>query len=63
MSNQEERSTITQGGKGAELMAVILNKTALGYAQRLVEHGSYVFDEKDKWSEHQPSSKRRKQVY
>jgi hypothetical protein len=38
-------------------MTVILNKTALGYAQRLVEHGRYVFDEKGKWSEHQPSAK------
>ena len=37
-------------------MAVILNKRAFEHAKRLVEKGSYVFDEKDTWSEHQPSA-------
>ena len=37
-------------------MGVILNKRALEHAKRLVEKGSYVFDEKDIWSEHQPSA-------
>jgi hypothetical protein len=37
-------------------MAVILNKRAYEHAKRLVEKGSYVFDEKDTWSEHQPSA-------
>lgn len=37
-------------------MAVILNKRAFEYAKQLIEKGSYVFDEKDMWSEHQPSA-------
>ena len=41
---------------GDEHMAVILNKRAFEHAKRLVEKGSYVFDEKDLWSEHQPSA-------
>jgi hypothetical protein len=46
----------TIGMKGDEHMAVILNKRAFEHAKRLVEKGSYVFDEKDLWSEHQPSA-------
>ncbi len=42
--------------KGGEHMTVILNKSAFEYAKRLIEKGSYVFDEKDMWSEHQPSA-------
>ena len=38
-------------------MVVILNKTSVEHAKRSVEQGRYVFDEKDKWSEHQPSAK------
>ena len=38
-------------------MLVILNKTSVEHAKRSVEQGRYVFDEKDKWSEHQPSGK------
>ena len=37
-------------------MAAILNKRAFEHAKRLVEKGNYVFDEKDLWSEHQPSA-------
>jgi len=37
-------------------MAVILNKNAFEHAKRLIEKGSYVFDEKDMWSEQQPSA-------
>ena len=37
-------------------MEVILNKRAFEHAKRLVEKGRYVFDEKDIWSEHQPSA-------
>lgn len=44
--------------KGDELMAVILNKRAFEHAKRLVEKGRYVFDEKDSWSEHQPSAQK-----
>jgi hypothetical protein len=31
--------------KGGEHMAVILNKNAFEHAKRLIEKGSYVFDE------------------
>jgi hypothetical protein len=41
---------------GGEYMAVILNKRAFEHAKRSIEKGSYVFDEKDMWSEHQPSA-------
>jgi len=37
-------------------LAVILNKRVFEHAKRLVEKGSYVFDEKDMGSEHQPSA-------
>jgi hypothetical protein len=42
--------------KGDEHMEVILNKCAYEHTKRLVEKGRYVFDEKDIWSEHQPSA-------
>jgi hypothetical protein len=42
--------------KGGEHMAVILNKNAFEHAKRLIEKGSYVFDEKDMWSEQLPSA-------
>ena len=42
--------------KGYEHMSVILNKRAFEYAKQLIEKGSYVFDEKDMWSEHKPSA-------
>lgn len=41
---------------GGERMTVILNKRAFEHAKRSIEKGSYVFDEKDLWSEHQPSA-------
>jgi hypothetical protein len=37
-------------------MAVKLNKRAFEYATELIEQGKFVFDEKDMWSEHQPSA-------
>jgi hypothetical protein len=37
-------------------MTVILNKRAFEHAKRSIEKGNYVFDEKDMWSEHQPST-------
>jgi hypothetical protein len=37
-------------------MAIKLNKRGFEYAKRLVEKGKYVSDEKDMWSEHQPSA-------
>ena len=38
-------------------MAVKLNKQAFEHAKNLVEQGKFVFDEKDMWSEHQPSAR------
>ena len=37
-------------------MSVILNKRAFEYAKRLIAKGDFVFDEKDDWSEHEPTS-------
>src|SRR4051812_27278862 len=37
-------------------MAVKLNRPAYNFAMSLIEHGSFVFDERDDWSEHQPSA-------
>jgi hypothetical protein len=37
-------------------MAVKLNKRAFEHAKNLIEQGKFVFDEKDMWSEHQPSA-------
>ncbi|HEY0453979.1 hypothetical protein [Actinophytocola sp.] len=38
-------------------MAVKLNQRAFDYAKSLVADGKYVADERDDWSEHQPSTK------
>ncbi len=37
-------------------MAVKLNKQAFEHATKLIEQGEFVFDERDMWSEHQPSA-------
>ena len=37
-------------------MAVKLHKRAFEQATNLIEQGKFVFDEKDMWSEHQPSA-------
>jgi hypothetical protein len=37
-------------------MAVILNKKAFEHAKKLVREGKVVADERDAWSEHQPST-------
>jgi hypothetical protein len=37
-------------------MAVSLNRTAFDYAKTLVKPGKCVIDERDDWSEHQPSA-------
>jgi hypothetical protein len=37
-------------------MAVVLNKRAFDYAKELVNEGHVVLDERDAWSEHQPSA-------
>jgi hypothetical protein len=38
-------------------MAVKLCRTSYEFAQQLVRSGRYVFDERDAWSEHQPSTR------
>lgn len=37
-------------------MSVKLNRTAFDYAKELINEGQFVFDERDAWSEHQPST-------
>src|SRR3982074_1188118 len=37
-------------------MAVTLNPRAYKHAKELIDDGKFVFDERDAWSEHQPSS-------
>jgi hypothetical protein len=37
-------------------MAVKLNRQAFEHAARLVDEGKYVADQRDAWSEHQPST-------
>ena len=37
-------------------MAVTLNQRAYEHAKELIDEGRFVFDERDAWSEHQPSA-------
>src|SRR3984893_6762978 len=37
-------------------MAVTLNRRAYEHARELIEEGRFVFDDRDAWSEHQPSA-------
>ena len=37
-------------------MSVKLNRNAFAYAKELITEGRFVFDERDAWSEHQPSA-------
>ena len=37
-------------------MAIKLNNPAFQHAIQLIEQGAFVFDERDMWSEHQPSA-------
>jgi hypothetical protein len=39
-------------------MTVRLNERGYDHARRLIEDGRYVLDERDEWSEHQPSTRR-----
>jgi hypothetical protein len=39
-------------------MAVHLNRSAFSHAKDLIEAGKFVFDERDAWSEHQPSAEK-----
>jgi hypothetical protein len=38
-------------------VAVKVNDSAYEHAQRLIKDGKYVLDERDDWSEHQPSAR------
>jgi hypothetical protein len=42
----------------AKIMAVKLNQVAYRHARGLVEKGKVVLDERDDWSEHQPSAEK-----
>ena len=42
--------------KGGDHLTIKLNKRAFEHAKRLIEKGSYVFDEKDMWSGYKPSA-------
>ncbi|HEX9602738.1 MAG TPA: hypothetical protein VF973_03230 [Myxococcales bacterium] len=42
--------------KEARITAVKLNRTAYAFAQELIRDGKVVADERDAWSEHQPST-------
>jgi hypothetical protein len=42
-------------------MAVKLNRNGLKYGKTLISKGKFVFDERDAWSEHQPSSQEQNQ--
>jgi hypothetical protein len=39
-----------------DFMAVKLNRRAFEHAKELIDDGKFVFDERDAWSEHQPSA-------
>jgi hypothetical protein len=39
-------------------MTVKLNNRAYDYAKGLIQEGKFVFDERDAWSEHQPSAQK-----
>jgi hypothetical protein len=42
-------------------MTVRLNETAVDHAKNLVKAGRYVLDDRDAWSEHQPTAERENQ--
>ena len=37
-------------------MSIKLNRTALAYGEELIHRGLFVYDDRDAWSEHQPSA-------
>jgi hypothetical protein len=43
-------------GREEKSMAVKLNERGYEHAKKLVESGKFVHDERDSWSEHQPSA-------
>jgi hypothetical protein len=38
-------------------MAVVLNRRAYDHARKLVADGQFVLDDRDRWSEHRPSTR------
>ena len=46
--------------KRSASMAVTLNRQAYEHAEELIEEGTFVFDERDARSEHQPSAQEQK---
>lgn len=42
--------------KGREAVAVRLNQSAFDHAKHLINEGHFVADQRDAWSEHQPSA-------
>jgi hypothetical protein len=42
--------------KRRKSMTVKLNRRAYEHAKRLIDEGKFVFDERDAWSEHRPST-------
>jgi hypothetical protein len=53
---QETGSRATLNARGVTVMAVKLNRRAFDHAKDLISKGRFVFDERDAWSEHQPSA-------
>jgi hypothetical protein len=51
---RREREAPTTRGGG--IMAVKLSRRAYEHAKQLIDDGKFVFDERDAWSEHQPST-------
>jgi hypothetical protein len=49
-------STGAADWKRRKFMAVTLNRRAYEHAKELIDEGRFVFDERDAWSEHQPSA-------
>jgi hypothetical protein len=39
------------------MMSVKLNQSAFDHAKKIVQEGHFIVDEKDAWSEHQPSAR------
>ena len=44
-------------------MAVTLNRRAYEHARELIDEGRFVFDERDAWSEHQPSTQEENETF
>jgi hypothetical protein len=56
----EIHASFTCGLDWIGLVAVTLNQHAYDNARRLIDEGAYVIDDRDMWSEHQPSAAQEK---